>query len=411
MKENIEVYWIYILPHTYCNMKNGCALMYNTLTAEYLETKDRTMISLLEELHEEKNLGAVRISGTLLQSDTFNRIFKDIVSKGLGNAISTCEQRERPIQMMPVLNLQQDIDKMKTMGDFGIGEYLYKYLWEIDIYLSGKCSQDCLYCSWYSKQVRCCRKGDEHEMSVDMLLGIAEQIKRTALMKINFYGGNIAAYRYIRDIDNIFRDFKGEIRVFNHLNNWTDLDLPQHFSNNIIVTFPLDHKSIKDVVEYSNNKNYQTVFHFIVSSETEYAEAESLIENLVIKRFDILPFYTGYNEDFFTKFVMQDKKDILSDNIIPFRRIFSHQKMNGNFFGKLTVLPDGTVYAVLGEKCIGNLHNDTLLKVIYNELSENTAWRCVRDKKPCSDCLLQYLCPSPSAYEKAMDRSNLCLAK
>lgn len=108
---------------------------------------------------------------------------------------------------------------------------------------------------------------------------------------------------------------------------------------------------------------------------------------------------------------MQDKKDILSDNIIPFRRIFSHQKMNGNFFGKLTVLPDGTVYAVLGEKCIGNLHNDTLLKVIYNELSENTAWRCVRDKKPCSDCLLQYLCPSPSAYEKAMDRSNLCLAK
>ena len=101
------------------------------------------------------------------------------------------------------------------------------------------------------------------------------------------------------------------------------------------------------------------------------------------------------------------EEDIL-ERPISMREIFRNQKMNANFFGSLYVLPDGTVKASLNEKVVGNLRNDSVLDIIYNEMMENTAWRKVRSGRPCNACVYQYLCPPPSNYERMMGKSNLC---
>ncbi len=88
--------------------------------------------------------------------------------------------------------------------------------------------------------------------------------------------------------------------------------------------------------------------------------------------------------------------------------IFRNQKLNSNFFGKLYVLPDGSVKANMNSTILGNINTNSLLEIIYLELHKNTAWRKVRDEEPCNACLYQFLCPAPSNYEMVISEPNLC---
>jgi len=45
------------------------------------------------------------------------------------------------------------------------------------------------------------------------------------------------------------------------------------------------------------------------------------------------------------------------------------------------------------------------------EMLDNTAWRKIRNDYPCCDCIYQWLCPSPSNYELAIGKPNLCHVK
>ena len=76
-------------------------------------------------------------------------------------------------------------------------------------------------------------------------------------------------------------------------------------------------------------------------------------------------------------------------------------------FGKLTVMPDGTVYANVNASPLGTI-DDSLYSLVYKEFMEGKSWFKVRDEAPCIDCVYQWLCPSPSNYEKVVGRPNLC---
>jgi len=93
------------------------------------------------------------------------------------------------------------------------------------------------------------------------------------------------------------------------------------------------------------------------------------------------------------------------------REIFRNQKLNSNFFGILHILPDGSVKANMNAETLGNIKRDTVLDLIYKELIDNTAWRKVRNERPCTDCIYHFICPAPSNYEKAIGRQNLCRIK
>lgn len=410
MREKANKDWLYILPHSYCNIKEKEALIYNTLTGEYIEVSDVSIISLLREMHQEKNLGTALISEEKALFAPYKEFIEEFTIKKMGKCVPVDELPERPVQLMPILNLQRDIDRIKDIEYHNTGDNLNRYLWELNVYLNSDCDSDCAHCMGYAQQVPCCRKEKRRgEMSMALLENIASQIQHTFLCKIHFLGGDILQYGFLGEIERIFHSFKGEIHLFNHVNKWKKLPLSQRFIHDVIVTFPVKEENVEMVCNQCIKDS--TIFHFYITSEEEYMETESLITRLNIQRYVILPYYSGSNELFFQEFAMQDKTEILEKEIISFRKLFTRQKMNNNFFGKLTILADGDVYASLGREKIGNLNETSLLRIIHEELLTNTAWRKIRADKPCTDCLLQYICPSPSTYEFAIGRSNLCLVK
>ncbi len=126
-----------------------------------------------------------------------------------------------------------------------------------------------------------------------------------------------------------------------------------------------------------------------------------------ITNFCIEPIYTGANMDFFSEHVFLEKEDIFS-SVISMREIFRNQKLNANNFGALTILSDGSAKANMNARTIGNIHQDSILDLIYREMTSNSAWRVIRNKGVCSNCLYRFLCPPPSSYETAIGKPNLC---
>lgn len=93
------------------------------------------------------------------------------------------------------------------------------------------------------------------------------------------------------------------------------------------------------------------------------------------------------------------------------REIFLHMAVNANYFGKLTAFPDRTVHADVNRPAIGTM-DDSIYRLISNEMEANTAWRITREfVRSCRDCLLRFLCPSPSSYENVMKLECICSDK
>jgi len=77
----------------------------------------------------------------------------------------------------------------------------------------------------------------------------------------------------------------------------------------------------------------------------------------------------------------------------------------------LTIGPDGKVYSGdMNEPAIGTI-DESLYTIVYREMTEGHSWLRIRDQKPCCDCIYQWLCPSPSNYELAIGKPNLCHVK
>jgi len=90
---------------------------------------------------------------------------------------------------------------------------------------------------------------------------------------------------------------------------------------------------------------------------------------------------------------------------------FARQAMNLYDFGKITILPNGDVYANLNHPSLGNIHVNNIQEILHKEVEEGKSWFRVRNQAPCTDCVYQWICPSPSNYEIAIGRSNLCHVK
>jgi pseudo-rSAM protein len=70
-------------------------------------------------------------------------------------------------------------------------------------------------------------------------------------------------------------------------------------------------------------------------------------------------------------------------------------------------MPDVKVYANPYFQALGTIEDD-IRELIYKELTEGKSWLRIRDVEPCCNCVYQWLCPSPSDYELAIGKPNLC---
>jgi pseudo-rSAM protein len=103
----------------------------------------------------------------------------------------------------------------------------------------------------------------------------------------------------------------------------------------------------------------------------------------------------------------------LTDVPVSKTTIFRRQVLNENFFGKLNILANGDVYSNMNHEPIGNaFENDlSINEIVFNEMYDGKNWFKIRNEGVCKDCCNKYLCPSPSNYELACNKPNLCNIK
>jgi pseudo-rSAM protein len=409
--ENMETkeYWFSLKSHVYVEFKKEKILLYNTQTGNYIETALEEAISLVLQIYESKNLGVTLLSKEQQSNSAVQNFVQEVLKKQIGDLLEVEKFPQKPIRLVPILNLQKDVDRLKKNKEDSIllGKDILNYLLEVNIYLNDSCSKKCASCKDYCKQIRCCTTSNtKQELSVEDLENIFRQIQFSAVGKVNIFGENIFENKDV--LQKLFDSNKDIFHLYLHYQNYQEDEFIDAQNLELIVNFPINKPVLKNVISTINKE--KTTFHFIIENEEQYAETEELINQFNIEKYDIQPFFTGKNMDFFSENIFLNKEDIFSKTF-QMREIFRNRKLNSNFFGTLFILSDGTVKANMNTQSLGNIRTDTLLNLIYKEMLDNTAWRKVRDSQPCSECIYQFICPAPSDYERAIGKLNLCHIK
>jgi pseudo-rSAM protein len=400
-------YWLNILPHVYYVQKNGSALLYNTQNGENIHTQNIQVIDLLEEMHNKKNLGVIDIDDTTYKHSDIDAFIKESVSKNICNITEIIDGQPKPIQLMPILNLQKDVKKLNKEDGRSIGEGILHYLSDVTLYLNNTCNLDCQDCNNYMNQFfHCSKLHTTKYIDFELLKKFLKQLT-FFIQRIAITGGNIFLYHHFSEFIAFCQEEKIMPSFGIHYGNIdrNKITLLNEFPIEIFVTFPLENDFIHNFDFLSKQKNTKIIFE--ITSEEDYQQAATLISEYAIENYDYKPFYNGRNQVFFEKNVYLTKDDIFND-IVAQRTIFCNQVLNSNFFGKLNIFSNGDVFANINMEKLGNINEHTLLQLISREMETNTIWRKIRDKEPCNNCLYQYLCPPLSNYEITLKKDNLC---
>lgn len=406
-------YWFFISKDVYVSSdKKGAMLLYHTKNGDYIEIADLICLDLVNSVYEPVNLGVIVLGSKFTENEHCIAFIDTVIEKSIGGIIEIKADIPKPINLLPILNLQNDVDKLIKNGDHNlVGEGLIDYLTEVNIYINSTCNQSCQLCNMYYKQVKSCFKTKNDDfLPLNAIENILVQATSSSTKKINVMGGNVFLYPFWSELNSLIQNFDYEYHFWINYQNLTETTLNecmvlQNYMD-ILITFPINNSKLKEIVtSYQKNKNVK--LHFLIESAEHYEMATEIIKKHTDIVTDIIPVYNKNNCSFFEENIYLEKEDIFSETI-SMRKIFCNQKINSNDFGSLTVLANGNINANINANSLGNITNNSLLDIIYKEMMGNTAWRKVRAGQKCSECLYQFLCPSPSNYELVIDKSNLC---
>jgi pseudo-rSAM protein len=210
----INDYWFSLKSHVYVEFKKEKILLYNTQNGNYLETASEYAIALVSQLYEPKNLGVTLLNKELQKSPNVQNFVREVLEKQMGDLLEIEKIPVKPVQLIPILNLQRDIDKLKYKKEYFslVGKDIINYLLEVDIYVNDVCNKTCLQCEKYCKQIHCCTANNTgKELSIGELENIFRQIKYSSVGRINILGGNII--KIIDKVQESLMSFKGYLVI------------------------------------------------------------------------------------------------------------------------------------------------------------------------------------------------------
>lgn len=412
--KNPNTLWLYLEPDTFISEDFEYFFFYNTNTQKGSSFhKNEAIDPVINELQNINNLYSVKINVESLNNEQLYHFVKTIQTFGYGDIVEG--ELAKPLIMPPVLNLQRSVERLKE-HDISISENILSYLHNIAIYINGVCPQTCKDCQNEFKQHLCCTKS-EYTLDWNSLKNFLLTISHTAA-SIYILGGNIFQYT---EFGALLIFLKSINSIHTLITNWQNipedpaiLNLLSHKSLRlkILIHNPYQIDTIITLAEKIKQNNIIHSWEVIITSYIEYEKAEILNHQLSDRdiKLTIQPFYNGKNKIFFEENVFIDSEDI--DSVELSRQdIFALQELNTNDFGKITILSDGKVYANINNKPIGNIE-DSIGKMLCKELESHASWRKTRYQiEPCRQCRFKLICPSPSNYELAIGKPNLCHIK
>lgn len=412
MRNDMKNYWFYLEPYTFIfhSDSTGRRIIYNTLNSAYMPIPESDFIAnLFEQLDNASNGYCVTITEEEIAGNTPFKNFARLITKTFsGGLVEALEGETKPFLFKPMLFLNTEIRKAKEEDISFLGERILENLNEVTLYLPGtRCDlKENIYCkqllypiSWQ----------DKVSMSISDYLTLLLDLETSGIDKVNILGGDLSHNGLLPELLPTLTQSKFK-KVFyvslEELNEGCFRWFKDEQTKLVVWISPLGNKEKLDTLKH-HFASENIIWKWIVSSEKDIFTIDKLAIPKSVNM-EMIPLYTGKNLPFFEKFIFNSIDDILEEPISR-KAIFRRQTLNENFFGKLTILPNGEVYANLNFSKIGKYPQQSLKELAFKELTQPTAWFYLRDKlKPCMHCVNRYLCPSVSNYELVMNRPNLC---
>ena len=396
----MKKYWLILYPDTFLWVKQDRGCIYNAKNYKkiYFENK-RELSNLTKSLLDIDQLYRIDLSKELLQKPQIKKWVDEIISSESGQLVLDDGINKRPVSMKPELKVQDDVKYYEWEHKRGIDGHIIDNLHKIIIHINGSYYGNIAY----TKQTIYHPVQTSSVLHHGIISSFVKNARSCSYLREMALVGDIASYPNFKGLLSDILDFGfRRISVYCLDNDFLKyIETNQDWENKAISYTVLvsDYSVIKKLMKVI--KQLPPVsFIFLIRSEEEYENANSCIEKNELSKVEIVPIYTEENLSFFENNLYIDSESISG----------IQQKLNIFSFGNLIVLPDGKIYANLNDPSIGTV-NDTPHSVVYHELTEGKSWLKIRNQEPCSDCVYQWLCPSPSNYEAVIGKPNLCFMK
>ncbi len=389
--------WYTLFSSVFIWRKKKNCIFYNSQNFSSLQISIQSLdLDLfIKKMQDIDNLYCVEITEKELNNEDIKKMVDLLSIRGFGRLVEQKKDSEyKPISLPPILNLQSEINRLTTKNstDLTIGEHVLRNLHEIQIILSKKVDY----------------------RFIDLLIVFFDSLV-DIVSKITITDNNLMLV-HDRQLCTFFCKLQTKkIILFQFSNISADVmefieQLQTSHLHIIILVYP-DHETshMKKINDYLKSSSISYEWNFQIFDSKNYNEAEVLIEKHSLENTEIKPVYTGKNIKFFEDNIYLTEEDLQRPGLSR-REVFAHQALNTNDFGRLTIMSDGKVYANPYFPALGTIEDD-IRELVYKEMTEGRSWLRIRDMKPCCDCIYQWLCPSPSNYELAIGRPNLCHVK
>lgn len=382
-KKTVTDYWFTIEPYVHVGLTNQCALLYNTLDGETIECDRPEVIELLREMLRKENCGVVLLTDKKYQDKNIEAFIEELRQKYMGDLIRVDLSKGKPVQVVPYPNFANP-DKYKIYKKQNFSSENIKVLENL--------CEICIHV--------------DHTVEVDQLIPFLQSVPEEITLK--FIGNMEKVTRYKELLSFLDQHAWPKYIVC----AYTDMiALQPAFGNNFFYTlsvdFPVDMKQWNHSLEWLLTQTLPFEYVFEVTSADDCEQAERLIEQFEIEKYRLKPIYTGENLRFFEENIFLTKEDILTTTM-SIKDFFTRQAINIYDYGKINILPNGDAYGNVNHPALGNIYTHSIYEIVCKEIEKGLSWFRIRNEAPCNECVYQWLCPSPSDYETAIGRPDLC---
>jgi len=421
--------YFFLEPYVHVSLKKNRVLIFNPLNGKSLDYKNNPeIVRIVKRLLSNNNLFVIKLLKRELENRTVLSFINKVRNYFMGDLLPGDWYTKKPVQVKPGIKLLEDKPGIQDTKRGLVGLELMSNIYEITLYIN-----DTDNCGFHHPNIFrqaykqfLCPGGtglQREELPFKNIQNIINETMASSLFRVNVSGGDIFSYSKFKELTELLNEqllikayylhylsFKGNEKKVHSIHSSAKTGENANFKweLNIFVDFPVKLEAFSEIKRISNDSGISSIFHFIIEKEEEITLAEKLITTHNLSDYSFQPFFNGKNLDFFKKNVFLTPEEVLAS--CPTQKdILARSVMNQTNFGKLTILSNGNIHANVNLPALGNVKKNSLHDVIYKELNQGKSWRRTRSTiTPCRSCILQYLCPSPSNYEYAIGRNNLC---
>lgn len=338
--------WLYLEPSTFIWTKDNQGLIYNSCIGESFVFNNTGITSIyVSQLQDLMNLYCVEIPDKDIFDPGLVDFINKIKSSNSGGIIKTLKRDRKPAVLVPILNLQYNIEKLRNEPLRSIGENILKYLHEVIIYLNSAelkspnfdksddkskyyCTEECTLLP-FEKLKLFLSKISENSLKFIKLKGNLLQYQELDLLL-----GELNKFSAIKQI------FLPYTAKFLKLLQFTNESIIFNFK----ISFPINKRKLSNTIRLVNERKLLTNWICEVTSSKEFDLGCSLVEEFNLDQVEFIPIYTGKNIRFFKDYVYLTHDDMSKPGLNR-REVFAHQILNTNDFGKLIISSNGQVFA------------------------------------------------------------------